>query len=60
MFWEEPFNPNDEILKYNFLVTPHIAGSTNYSYSLMAKIMAKNIVKVLEKGLPPENWVNRF
>jgi phosphoglycerate dehydrogenase-like enzyme len=60
VFWNEPFDPNDEILNYNVIVTPHIAGSTFYSYNLMAKIVADNIIKVLEKGLPPDNWANPF
>ncbi len=53
VYWDEPFNPNDEIFKYNVIATPHIAGSTTYSYELMAKYMARNIKRVLLKGLPP-------
>ncbi len=60
VFWEEPFDPGNEILKYNVIVTPHVAGSTKLSYNLISKVVAGNIVKVLEKNLPPENWVNRF
>lgn len=60
VFWDEPFNPKDEILRCNVIVTPHIAGSTFYSYDLISKKMAENIIKVIEKGLPPDNWANRF
>jgi len=59
VFWEEPFNPKDEILNYNVIVTPHIAGSTKLSYNLISKVVADNIIKVLEKKLPPDNWVNQ-
>ncbi len=53
VYWDEPFDPNDEILKYNVIATPHIAGSTSYSYELMAKFMARNIKRVILKNLPP-------
>ena len=53
VYWDEPFDPNDEILKYNVVTTPHIAGSTSYSYTLMAKYMARNIKRVLLRNLPP-------
>jgi len=60
VYWEEPFNPKDDIFKYNVIATPHIAGSTKLSYNLISKAVANNIVKVLEKKLPPDNWVNKF
>ncbi len=60
VFWEEPFNPEDEILKYNVIVTPHVAGSTRLSYRLISQVVADNIVRVLEKNIPPENCVNEF
>ncbi len=53
VYWDEPFNPTDEIMNYNVIATPHIAGSTTYSYELMAKYMARNIKRVLLKGLSP-------
>ncbi len=53
VYWDEPFDPEDEILKYNVVATPHIAGSTSYSYTLMAKYMARNIKRVLLRNLPP-------
>jgi phosphoglycerate dehydrogenase-like enzyme len=53
VYWDEPFNPEDELLNYNVITTPHIAGSTNYSYSLMAEYIAKNIERVFIKNLSP-------
>ena len=60
VFWEEPFNPEDEIFKYNVIVTPHVAGSTKLSYNLISKVISENIIKVIEKNLPPDNWANKF
>lgn len=37
--WTEPFDPNDPILQLpNVLITPHVAGVTEYSYRSMAKV----------------------
>lgn len=37
--WSEPFDPNDPILKFkNVIITPHVAGVTEYSYRSMAKV----------------------
>lgn len=37
--WTEPFNPDDPILKHkNVIITPHVAGVTEYSYRTMAKV----------------------
>ena len=46
VYWDEPFDPDDELLNFNVITTPHIAGSTTYSYELMAKFMARNIKRV--------------
>ncbi|TQD91967.1 hypothetical protein C1H46_022483 [Malus baccata] len=36
--WTEPFDPDDPILKFNnVIITPHVAGVTEYSYRSMAK-----------------------
>lgn len=38
--WTEPFDPEDPILKLpNVLITPHVAGVTEYSYRTMAKVL---------------------
>ncbi|KAL6639084.1 hypothetical protein ACP70R_022814 [Stipagrostis hirtigluma subsp. patula] len=37
--WMEPFDPEDPILKLsNVIITPHVAGVTEYSYRTMAKV----------------------
>lgn len=37
--WTEPFDPDDPILKFNnVLITPHVAGVTEYSYRSMSKV----------------------
>jgi phosphoglycerate dehydrogenase-like enzyme len=37
--WSEPFDPSDPILQYpNVLITPHVAGVTELSYSNMGKV----------------------
>ncbi|XP_039125775.1 D-3-phosphoglycerate dehydrogenase-like [Dioscorea cayenensis subsp. rotundata] len=38
--WQEPFDPQDPILKLpNVIITPHVAGVTELSYTSMAKIV---------------------
>ncbi|CAL5066110.1 unnamed protein product [Urochloa decumbens] len=38
--WTEPFDPNDPILKFsNVIITPHVAGVTEYSYRTMTKVL---------------------
>ncbi|ERN20040.1 uncharacterized protein LOC18448450 isoform X2 [Amborella trichopoda] len=50
--WTEPFDPEDPILKFpNVLITPHIAGVTEYSYRKMAKIVAESALQV-HSGAP--------
>ena len=37
--WTEPFDPDDPILKFkNVVITPHVAGVTEYSYRSMSKV----------------------
>lgn len=39
--WKEPFDPDDAILKFpNVIMTPHVAGVTEYSYRAMAKVLS--------------------
>ncbi|XP_073288145.1 uncharacterized protein [Primulina huaijiensis] len=38
--WTEPFDPDDAILRFpNVVITPHVAGVTEYSYRSMAKVV---------------------
>ncbi|CAH2066882.1 unnamed protein product [Thlaspi arvense] len=51
--WSEPFDPEDPILKFkNVIITPHVAGVTEYSYRSMAKIVG-DVALRLHDGLPP-------
>ena len=52
VFWQEPPDPDDPILGYNVLATPHIAGSTDVSMDGIARAVAENIRRV-EQGLEP-------
>ncbi|KAK9110050.1 hypothetical protein Sjap_018110 [Stephania japonica] len=50
--WTEPFNPDDPILKFqNVLITPHVAGVTEYSYRAMAKVVGDTALQ-LHAGSP--------
>ncbi|OIV89568.1 hypothetical protein TanjilG_19245 [Lupinus angustifolius] len=50
--WTEPFDPNDQILKFkNVIMTPHVAGVTEYSYRTMAKAVG-DVVLQLHNRLP--------
>ena len=53
VFWEEPANPNDKLLKLNnFLLTPHIAGWTADSVDAIARIIATNIERFAQGETP--------
>jgi D-3-phosphoglycerate dehydrogenase / 2-oxoglutarate reductase len=44
VFWEEPPNHNDKLLKLNnFILTPHVSGWTADSVDAIARIIATNI-----------------
>ncbi|KAI3846145.1 hypothetical protein MKW92_033271 [Papaver armeniacum] len=50
--WTEPFDPDDPILKLqNVLITPHVAGVTEYSYRSMAKVVGDTALE-LHAGTP--------
>jgi phosphoglycerate dehydrogenase-like enzyme len=41
--WMEPFDPEDPILKFsNVIMTPHVAGITEYSLRTAAKVYSMN------------------
>ncbi|XP_020599280.1 uncharacterized protein LOC110038728 isoform X2 [Phalaenopsis equestris] len=50
--WSEPFDPEDPILKFpNVLITPHVAGVTEFSYRAMAKVVGDTAIE-LHEGIP--------
>ncbi|KAI0493917.1 hypothetical protein KFK09_024044 [Dendrobium nobile] len=50
--WSEPFDPEDPILKFpNVLITPHLAGVTEFSYRTMAKVVGDTAIQ-LHEGNP--------
>lgn len=58
VFWEEPADPNDKLLKLdNFVLTPHITGWTKEFASLSVNIITRNI-GMISKGLRPLTAVN--
>jgi D-3-phosphoglycerate dehydrogenase / 2-oxoglutarate reductase len=53
VFWEEPPDPNDKLLKLNnFILTPHIAGWTADSVDAIARIIATNIERFARGEIP--------
>src|SRR5215217_3793323 len=59
VFWEEPADPNDKLLKLdNFVLTPHLAGWTSESADNATRIIASNINRVLH-GEKPTTVVNK-
>jgi D-3-phosphoglycerate dehydrogenase / 2-oxoglutarate reductase len=58
VFWEDPADPNDKLVKLcNFVLTPHIAGWTTESIDSIARIIATNIGRFWQ-GLVPLTVVN--
>lgn len=58
VFWQEPPSPTDPILNLpNVLLTPHIAGVTDLSYSQIASSVSQNIRRIIA-GKRPLNCVN--
>jgi D-3-phosphoglycerate dehydrogenase / 2-oxoglutarate reductase len=53
VFWEEPADPKDKLLKLdNFILTPHMAGWTVESVNAMAGMIAANILRVSDGNSP--------
>jgi phosphoglycerate dehydrogenase-like enzyme len=53
VFWQEPIAPDDPLLRLpNLVVTPHVAGVTDRSYTGTADIVAANVER-LRRGEPP-------
>ncbi len=59
VYWNEPADPNDKILKLdNFILTPHVAGWTTEAIESITKIIAINIERVA-RGQVPLTIVNQ-
>jgi D-3-phosphoglycerate dehydrogenase / 2-oxoglutarate reductase len=53
VFWEEPADSNDKLLKLdNFVLTPHIAGWTHESVDTIARIITTNIERISQAQVP--------
>jgi phosphoglycerate dehydrogenase-like enzyme len=52
VFWEEPIPPDDPLLAYNVIATPHIGGVTDHAYAGIADAVAANVER-LRRGEPP-------
>lgn len=53
VFWDEPPDPNDRLLKLqNFILTPHIAGWTIESVDTIARIIATNLERFGQAQIP--------
>ena len=53
VFWNEPADPNDKLLKLdNFVLTPHIAGWTIESAEATARIIVTNVERISQGEIP--------
>lgn len=61
VFWQEPFDPEDPLLKCNVIATPHIGGVTSRSLEGIGRAVVANIERLRRGELPaccvnPEVW----
>lgn len=54
VFWEEPIDPADPILRENVIATAHVGGVTRASYDAIARALADNVER-LRRGEPLRN-----
>lgn len=52
VFWHEPFDPEDPLLRENVIATPHIGGATETSLVGIGAAVAENIERVRRGELP--------
>lgn len=52
VFWEEPIDPGDPLLRENVSVSAHVGGVTHESYAAMAQAVAGNVER-LRRGEAP-------
>jgi len=52
VMWTEPLPPDDPLLGYDAVLTPHCAGLTDYMVTATAQVFADNIRR-LQTGKPP-------
>ncbi len=52
VFWNEPFDPDDPLLKENVIATPHIGGATERSLTGIGMAVAANIECVRRGEMP--------
>lgn len=57
VFWQEPFPPDDPLLGYNVIATPHIGGVTESSLRGIGAAVAANIERI-RHGAMPANCAN--
>ena len=54
---DEPIDPGDPLFRHNVIITPHVAGVTDASYTGIAKAVAENVQRYA-RGEPPQHAVN--
>lgn len=52
VFWNEPFDPDDPLLKENVIPTPHVGGSTERSLLGIGRAVAANIEQLRRGDIP--------
>jgi len=57
VFWQEPFDPDDPLLREHVIATPHVGGATEDSLSGIGRAVADNIER-LRRGEVPICCVN--